>query len=218
MTPWRDASLSIADDLFLVAVDERTGRIRLHQRALALGLAGGLLAELGLGSHIQFGSGQLTVPPTAASPTADHHRRMRDQIAAEPQHSLSTWLSFFAQTAPDVVSERLVKRGFLDRESSRGLLRTKETYRSTDDSALAWRTLRLANIIAQRDIRNWEDGVLVGLLDATGLADHVLWHGAPGDMENLRDIVTGVGEDPFFHALITGVSALVASGVMTQRR
>ena len=36
-----------------------------------------------------------------------------------------------------------------------------------------------------------DDATLVALLDATGLAEHVLWHGSPDDIGNLRDIVAG---------------------------
>jgi Golgi phosphoprotein 3 GPP34 len=219
VTAWRDTPVSIADDLFLVALDERTGRIRLHPRALGLGLAAALLAELALLDHVTYApSGQIKVSSGMATPAAVHHARMCDQLAAEPDHPVPTWLSYFAQTAPDVVAARLVARGFLRKEASRGILRSKEAYLATDGSALAWRTLRMANIIGKRDVRNWEDGVLVTLLDATGLVDHVLWHGSTGDLENLRDIVAGVNADPFFQVLSTQVSALIAAGVMTQRK
>lgn len=218
MTAWRDVPISIADDLFLVALDERTGKPRLHPRALSIGLAGALLAELNLLDHIVFMGGQIKVPSGANVPVAVHHRQMVDQLAAEPEHPIPTWLAFFAQTAPDVVGARLVARGFLRSETARGVLRTKQTYVSTDESALTWRTLRLANIIAKRDVRSWEDGFLVGLLDATGLVDHVMWHGSQEDLGNVPDIVESVAADPFFHALLSHVSALIAAGVITQRK
>jgi hypothetical protein len=218
VTAWRDDPISIAEDLFLVALDERTGRTRLHPRALSLGLAAALLAELALPEHISFSEGQIKVPSGAALPEAPYHVRIVEQLAAEPDHPVSTWLEFFAQSAAESVAARLVARGFLTRGTTRGLLRSKDAYLATDESALAWRTLRLANLIGKRDVRNWDDGVLVSLLQATGLAEAVLWHGAPGDLENLRDIVTSVSADPFFHVLIAQVSALIAAGVMTQRR
>ena len=218
MTAWRDTPISIADDLFLVALDERTGRIRLHPRAFSLGLAGALLAELGLLEHIFYADGRIEVAANAGRPALPHHAVMVDQLAAEPQHPVSTWLEFFAQSAPDVVAADLVARGLLRKEVSRGLIRLKETYMASDESALAWRTLRLVNIIGKRDVRSWEDGILISLLDSTALSGDVLWHGAAGDLENLQDIVTSVSADPFFHVLITQVSALIAAGVMTQRR
>ncbi|HEY2792288.1 MAG TPA: GPP34 family phosphoprotein [Micromonosporaceae bacterium] len=218
MSAWRDAPISIADDLFLVALDERSGRLRLHHHALSIGLAAALLTELTLLDHITFGDDRIKVPSGVALPVTAHHRTMVDQMAAEPDHPVAIWLSFFAQTAPDVIAARLVARGFLRKETSRGLLRTKDAYLGTDESALAWRTLRLANLISRRDVRNWEDGMLVALLDATGLSEHVLWHGAVGDLENLRDIVRSVSEDPFLGYLLAQVSALIAAGVMTQRK
>jgi hypothetical protein len=218
VTAWRDTPISIADDLFLVALDERTGRLRLHPRALGLGLAGALLAELSLLDYTSYADGRIKVASGGATPAAVHHAVMCQQVAAEPEHPVPTWLAFFAQTAPDIVASRLVARGFLQKEASRGLLRSKEAYLATDGAALAWRSLRLANIVAKRDIRSWEDGVLVALLDSTGLASQVLWNGAAGDLQNLQDIVVSVCADTYFEVLITQVSALIAAGVMTQRR
>ena len=218
MTAWRDVPISIADDLFLVAIDERTGKLRLHPRALSLGLAAGLLAELSLLDQITYTGGTIKVPSGQAPPTPVHHRQMIDQIAAEPDHPIPIWLSFFAQTAPEIVAARLVARGFLQVENGRGLLRSKQSYVATDESALAWRTLRLAGVIAKMDVRTWEDGVLVGLLEATGLIDHVLWHGSPADLGNVPQIVASVSADPFFQVLIAHVSTLIAASVITQRK
>lgn len=218
MTAWRDLPISIAEDFFLVALDERGGRPRLHPRALGLGLAAGLIAELALLDHVTLVSGQIKVPTGQAPPTQPHHARMCDQMAAEPDHPVPTWLQFFAQTAPDIVAERLIARGFLRLDTTRGILRVKAAYVPTDGSALAWRSLRLANMIAKHDVRTWEDGVLIGLLSATGLADPVLWHGSTADQDNLHAIVARLATDPFLHLLITQVSALIAAGVMTQRK
>jgi len=215
---WRDEPLSIADDLFLISLDERTGRTRLHQRALSVGVAGGLVAELVLHGLIRWDGTRFAVTRTGAAPPRQHHEAMLAQIAAEPQHELTVWLAFFAQTAADTVADSLVERGFLTAQTSRVLVRTRTSWQATDTSALAWRSLRLANLIAKRDVRNWQDGVLVALVAATGLSDHVLWHGSPADATSLREIVAGVAEDPFFHQLTAQVSAQIAAGVITQRK
>src|SRR6266516_3964834 len=44
--------MPVADQLFFVAHHDRDGRPRLHQRAVALGLAGALLGELVLLGHL----------------------------------------------------------------------------------------------------------------------------------------------------------------------
>jgi Golgi phosphoprotein 3 (GPP34) len=218
VTAWRDVPISIADDLFLLALDDRTGQPRLQPKVLSLGLAGALLAELNLLDHITFTNGQIKVPSGANLPLAAHHRQMCDQLVAEPDHPIATWLSFFAQSSMDVIGGRLVARGFLRLETSRSVLRSKQSYQATDESGLAWRTFRVATLIAKRDIRNWEDGLLVGLLAATGLVDHVMQHGPPEELRNVPDIVESVSADPFFRTLLTQVSALVATALAAQRK
>lgn len=127
-------------------------------------------------------------------------------------------VGFFAQTATEAVGDRLVGRGFLRTETTRGLLRSKDFHVPTDLVAVAWRSLRVAQVIAKRDVRTWEDLALVGLLSATGLAALVLWNADPGDQENLRTIVAGLAEEASLHALITQVEALIAAAVLAQRK
>jgi hypothetical protein len=219
VTAWRDVPISIADDLFLVALDGSSGRSRLSPRTLSVGLAAALLAELNLLDHIAYTGGQIKVPSSANVPVAVHHRQMVDQLAAEPEHPVPTWLSFFAQSSADVVGSRLVARGFLRTETARGVLRgNKQTYVSTDDSALTWRTTRLANLISHRDVRSWEDGLLVGLVNVTGLGGHVLAQAPPESRSNVTDIVESVMADQFFHALLGQAAALIAADPSASRR
>jgi hypothetical protein len=108
-SPVRDASGPggtglVADGLYLLARDDRTGRPLLASRALGAGLAGALLAELMLGGGISLRCDG----PVAAHrrrPADDLGRRVRDQAAAgrEP-HPLRDWLLFFARTAAEDVS------------------------------------------------------------------------------------------------------------------
>ncbi len=51
----------LADDLYLVAHHEITGRPHLQPRALGLGLAGGLLAELMLSGSIRIWRGLVLI-------------------------------------------------------------------------------------------------------------------------------------------------------------
>ena len=67
-------------------------------------------------------------------------------------------------------------------------------------------------------MQTWADLVLIGLILATGLDDAVLWNGTPEDRANLRLIAASLGEDPTLNAVTTQVSALIAAGVLSQRR
>jgi hypothetical protein len=105
----------IADDLYLMAHHERTGKPLLQPRPLGLGLAGGLLAELVLGGSIGLRyDGAVLAGRTW--PGDDLARRVRDQVAAEPgPRPLAEWLAYLASTAAPDVAARLECAGYLTR-------------------------------------------------------------------------------------------------------
>ena len=89
----------VADDLYLMAHHDLTGKPLLQPRPLGLGLAGGLLAELMLGGSIGLRYDGVVLAGRTW-PGDDLARRVRDQIAAEPEpRPLPDWLLFLARTA-----------------------------------------------------------------------------------------------------------------------
>jgi hypothetical protein len=213
-----DAQLAIADDFFLIGMDERTGRPRLHAKAMSLGAAAALLSELVLSNHIGLIENRIVVAPRYHIPTDPFLANMLRHIVAEPQHPVSTWLSFFAQTSVDGVVDRLVAAGFLRMEQSRGLLRSKPAPAPVDPVVLSWRSLRIAHVITKRDLRTWEDLTLVGLVVATGLIDLVMYNASEDDIESLRQILGRLPEEASLHGLITQVESLIAAAVLAQRK
>ena len=112
---------TVADDLFLVALDVRTGRHRVAERFLSLGLAGGLLAELLLDKAIMLVG---EVPrPADAPPGSGLTHMIRDRIAAEPNLDLRTWLLYLARTATIDVAERLSLANWIRPSRHGGLIR-----------------------------------------------------------------------------------------------
>src|SRR6266536_1177305 len=103
----------VADDVYLMAHHDLTGKPLLQPRPLGLGLAGGLLAELMLGGSIGLRyEGAVLVGRTW--PGDDLTRRVRDQIAAEPEpRPLTEWLAYLARTAAPDVAARLEHAGYL---------------------------------------------------------------------------------------------------------
>jgi hypothetical protein len=109
----------VADDLWLMAHHETSGRPFLGPRPLGVGLAGGLLAELMLTGSIIVGfDGAVVARPFA--PRDGLARGVRDQIAGEAErHTLPDWLLFFSQDAADSVAHRLERAGYLTRSGGR---------------------------------------------------------------------------------------------------
>lgn len=104
----------VADDLWLMAHDDRTGRALLQPRQLGLGLAGGLLADLFLGGRAGLGPDG-TIRPAARPyrvPAAD--AALLELMAAEPVPlPVRDWLRFLAPRAAEEVGARLEDAGYL---------------------------------------------------------------------------------------------------------
>jgi hypothetical protein len=113
-----DAGLSgtglVADDLYLLAHDDRTGKPLLPPRPLGTGLAGALLAELML-------AGCIGLRPDGAVVIGEHVPRqavaghmLLKQIADEPgPQPVRAWLRFLARDAARDVALRLEQAGYL---------------------------------------------------------------------------------------------------------
>src|SRR5512141_1490035 len=110
---------TLANDFYLVAHDDRSGRCRIPARAAALGLAAGLLAELVLGEHVRVVAGRV-VPGGAARPPQD--RGLRDlagQVVATCPADVGWWLGRTAPAAVELIRYRLVLDGLVTRASTR---------------------------------------------------------------------------------------------------
>lgn len=112
----------VADDLWLLAHHEVTGRPHLHARQLGLGLAGGLLAELMTGPHpaIQLWYDGVVAIRPEVPPKAVKAHPLLSQIAAEPQLlPVRDWLLFLSRTAAAQVGVRLEQAGYVTRSRRR---------------------------------------------------------------------------------------------------
>ena len=105
----------VADDLYLIAHGDRTGRPRLQPRALGIGLAGALLAELMLAGWIGLRrDGAVVIVAGAAQDTVMRHALLK-QIADEPgPQPVQAWLRFLAHGAARDVALRLEQAGYLE--------------------------------------------------------------------------------------------------------
>lgn len=210
--------IAIADDFYLMALDERTGRPRLHNRAMGLGLAAGLLCELVIDERLTVKNDRLIAlvrPDGAGDPI---HVRMLEHVHAEPDHDLAVWLSFFAQSAVDAVADRLVGLGYLTVEMTRGLLKSKPVYVPVDMVQVSWRSLRIEQVIARGSVPEWPECALVGLLCATGLIEPILVNNVVDLNAHVAAILGALVSDPPLHALIFQVEALIAAGVLGSRK
>ena len=124
--------VTLAEDLYLLACDDTTGRSVIDRAHLDLGLGGALLLDLALQQRIRLVDGHLAVtrdPPTG-EPLLDSALAAvaRQSRAHGPDH----WVHHLARGANRAVQDRLVDVGVLQRDDHRilrvfPLHRTHET-------------------------------------------------------------------------------------------
>jgi hypothetical protein len=211
----------LADQFYLIAHEDRSGRSRLHPRSTGLGLAGGLIGELILLNRVRVYDGELRVVSPEPPGDALAHNVL-DLLMAQPQHrDVRTWLAFLAQDAADRVGERLLRAGVLEPVSRRRLLGTQTLYmpvNSDQRNAAAWETVRLANLLVHGRSMDLADRTLTGLVVATGLTRHVLWDIAAhrAGLTNLNPIVESLPAD--LRELVEHTEASVGSVLSAGRR
>jgi hypothetical protein len=109
----------LADDLYLMAHHDVSGRPYLQPRATGLGLAAALLAELVLARRIGIGP-QGVVAASRKPPQDELAARVLDQVARERERRpAGEWLAFLGTTAAADVAGRLEEAGYLTRVASR---------------------------------------------------------------------------------------------------
>jgi hypothetical protein len=205
----------VASGFYMLAHDDRTGRPRLHRRAVELGLAAGLLAELLYDNRITIGAGEVRVVDRAPPADVLAHAVLA-QLMAEPQHvRVRTWLDFLSMGASEAVAERLLLTGYVRKETSRKLFRSATVYVPMDMNTFALSLARLSELLRRQEPMGYVDTCLAGLSVATGLDTFVL-DGASREVRRyLRYVVDHVW--PPLHELLVHTGAAVGGSVLSHR-
>lgn len=219
MSAHPEDAVRLADDLFLLALDDRTGRFRLEAGALGLGLGGAMLAELLIAGNIAISSERISVRPRTSPPDSLTHAVV-ELLAAEPQHNLRTWVTFLARDAVEKTAERLVRDHYIRREETRTLLLRQGgvTYPAVDPNQVFWRSARVTQLIEERAVTEWSDCVLVGLAHATGLIRFVLRDSDDAAKAYLKWLLEQLDARPGLPHLFTAITEAAAARAMTNRR
>ena len=168
----------LADELYLIAHHDRTGRPRLQPRATGLGLASALLAELAMTDRITIGEGWVAA---AAGPDAADAlgRRLLDLMAAEPEpHGVADWLAALAATATADVAGRLGDAGYLEQRPT--AWRRGGRWVPTDSSCAFTPVIRAAGALNPARPLTVPGATLTALAGACGLGPLVTRHAVDG--------------------------------------
>jgi Golgi phosphoprotein 3 (GPP34) len=202
----------LADDLYLLAHHERTGRPVLSPRAAGLGLAGALLAELVLAEAIGICRGEVV---TAAGLAEDAlAESVLAQVAGEAAvQPVGEWLAFLARTAPGGVAGRLATAGYLAAVPAR-LWRAPRWAPVSADCAFAPITRVKAALDPARPA-DAQTVALAGLAAACGLGGRLAGWLPPGS--RLRMDQAAGWLDAGLREVITQTHAAVGAALLAHR-
>ena len=174
-----DGTGRLADDLYLMAHNDVSGRPYLQPRALGLGLAGALLAELVLAGSIQARPQGLVVISHAPAEEGLARSVLGLVLSERERHAAGEWLQFVSRTAAAGVARRLGESGYLTRVSSRRPWRGERWVPVDSDCAFIPLTRARASLDPSRPVTA-AGAVLVGLAAACGLGPRLLAYAPPG--------------------------------------
>lgn len=197
----------VADDLYLLAHHDRTGKPLLPPRVLGITLAAGLLAEMLLAESIRIGADGSVVPGDARRlepPTAHLHQVMVREDQVRP---VRDWLMFAARTAADDVGVRLQRSGFLS-WSRRWWMPWRPRWVPVDPN---W---AFAAVIRAARPHGTQGAVLTALVTACGLTFRLTESGYLPSFSG-DDVLRALS--PPVRSLIPHVQATIASVVLTHR-
>jgi len=209
----------VADDFYLVAHEERSGRCLVPPRVVGVGLAAGLLAELVLSGHLQVISGRVFPRPVDLPPGG---RVLRELLSAVHEARMGTgvgdWLDVLTREAVRNVRYRLTLDGTLTEVAVPRLLgRRRRAHLPTDVNAAAWPAIRLANELSRGEPMTPGDMVLSSLVAVTGLLDVVLWLKPDHEPGFLRAAVVREALPAGLGELVAHVDVAVGRSVLAGR-
>lgn len=207
----------LADDFFLMAHEESSGKLLLAERIAGLGLAAALLGELALDECIELREGAVAV--LDSSPRDDALSGRVLEFLKQEQHPTRTWLAFFGQSAHTEVARRMAADGLLVRESRKRPWQDSRWLPVSPAVAVRPTALLCTQLIRGHGLER-RDLVLLGLLRATGLDQPVLWEVRQSSPDALRRAGAQVGSGSLgasLTELIIQTEAAVGSAIATHR-
>lgn len=203
----------LADDLYLLAHDERTGKPHLQPRATGLGLGGALLAELMLSQRVRLWQGRVFAT-SGVPPGDDLTRLVLDLVASERGHlPVGDWLLFLARTAARDVAVRLGRAGYLTR-ARKGRFSRERWVPVDADCAFAPLTRIQATLRGSRPVAA-QDAALGGLAAACGLGHQMDLYLPPKAIRRVEEAIRHL--DPGLRELIAHTQAAVDAALLSHR-
>jgi hypothetical protein len=169
----------IADDVFLMLLDDRSGEPRAARRIAGLTVAAGMLGELLTSSCLSITTdGEIELLDAGWPPHDELEAEVYKVIHESNSHPLRTWLDYLALDAWDRVGQRLAHDEVVQVVVRRRLMSKRIGYVPTDSSAALVPVVRIAcrftGEVAGEELK-LPDVISIGLIAVAGLLDQVWW-------------------------------------------
>jgi hypothetical protein len=204
----------VADDLYLLGHDDRSGKPLLQPRALGTGLAGALLTELMLAGCVGLRQDSAVVISRDTPQSAVQQHPLLKQVADEPgPQPVRSWLRFLARSAARDVALRLEEAGYLQHARGRVPWSQDQWIPVNPDWAFA-PMLRVRTALDPARPLTAHAAALAGLAVACGLGFRLdLYQAQAG--RPVQDAVAQLG--PGLQELIAQTQTAVDSTVLSHR-
>lgn len=211
---WAPIELLLADDFFLAAHDDVTGKMRLTDRGVGIGLAGALLAELVLFRKITLQRAHVLVIDRRPVPDALAHLVLEDVLGEPEPRAVRDWLRYLGRNAYELVGQRMVREGLVRLAETRRF-RRPAGFRPVDLNAAAWPMVRLAQKLGRREQLMLPDIVLAGLIGATGLDRYLRAEAITEIIDYRSHLVSGLPAP--LRVLVAETEAAIGDAVLHHR-
>lgn len=160
-------SLALADELLLITLDFRTGKGRLAEPALGIGMASALLSELIFSGSVVVIDQQLRIgdyPPPAERLAETLYEQTRNHLYRQDL-SIQEWLAAHRRLVTDLVTDRMIRAGEVRRKEVKRLGRTSVRLFPTKPTEAFIRVQRLSSYLRTRSEVSAGDALLAALTD-----------------------------------------------------
>jgi hypothetical protein len=181
--------LTMLEEVVLLAVDEKTGRVRsTREFGTAYALVGAVFFDLALARKIDTDTEEIQIVDKLPTGNATLDRVLSRMAARPDLRTVSEWIEEIFIQRDDLEGEALkslMDRGVLRHEHSKLLwVIDVERFPMVDNKPLQHVKMRLAHAILTDDIPDTRDIMLVSIADQCGLLSYVL---SEVELENRKE-------------------------------
>jgi len=181
--------LTMLEEVVLLAVDEKTGRVRsTREFGTAYALVGAVFFDLALARKIDTDTEEIQIVDKLPTGNATLDRVLSRMAARPDLRTVSEWIEEIFIQRDDLEGEALkslMDRGVLRHEHSKLLwVIDVERFPMVDNKSLQHVKMRLAHAILTDDIPDTRDIMLVSIADQCGLLSYVL---SEVELENRKE-------------------------------